>query len=81
MVMWSTTSKAFWLSTVTNNRGSIVRYVASALVSLIRNPTISIDMPFVNPNWSVDCAKFSASVGRIAYSKSFEMTGVTAIPL
>jgi hypothetical protein len=31
--------------------------------------------------WSVDCVKFSASVGRIAYSKSFEMTGVTAIPL
>jgi hypothetical protein len=24
--MWSTTSKAFWLSTVTKNRGSIVRY-------------------------------------------------------
>jgi hypothetical protein len=63
-----------------NNRGitvtpvisklSIVRYFASALVSLKRNPTISIDMPFVNPNWSVDCVKFSASVGRIAHSKS-----------
>ena len=70
--MWSTTSKAFWLSTVTKNRGSVVRYFASALASQIRKPAISIefDMPFVNPNWSVDCVKFSASVGRIAHSKS-----------
>jgi hypothetical protein len=28
-MMWSTKSKAFWLSTVTKNRGSIVRYFAS----------------------------------------------------
>jgi hypothetical protein len=49
-----------------------VRYFASALASQIRKPAISIefDMPFVNPNWSVDCVKFSASVGRIAHSKS-----------
>jgi hypothetical protein len=42
--MWSTTSKAFWLSTVTKYRGSIVTYFASALVSQIREPAISIDI-------------------------------------
>jgi hypothetical protein len=36
---------------------------------------------YIQEKRSVDCVKFSASVGRIAYSKRFEMTGVTVIPL